>query len=137
MILSNNNMIESLSTAQVQKTYWPSSEWKNLVWHCRTSSKFPTRLRKFRQACLIIGTIAKNPNKAYFKMNSPDQIDEHCVLKTKDGRDAVQYTFLDDEGQELLELLEKTTGSLTVYPVSAVEVGQWEEEHKAELELHC
>ncbi|KAN0073471.1 hypothetical protein V8E54_008691 [Elaphomyces granulatus] len=110
-----NNKIESLSTTQLQKTYWPSAEWKNLVWHCRTARRLPTELRKFKQACLIIGTMAKKPNTAYDKMNSPEQIDESCVLKTKDGGNAVQYVFHNDEGEQFLE---QQVSSVSVHPVT-------------------
>jgi hypothetical protein len=125
-----NHKIESLSITQLQKTYWPSAEWKSLIWHCRTANKLPTELRKFKQACLIVGTIAKRPNKAYDKMNSPEQIDERCVLKTKDGRNAVQYVFRhDDEGEQFLE-----EGSLSVHPVSTAEFLQWHNEHQGDFD---
>jgi hypothetical protein len=126
-----SHKIESLSTTQLQKTYWPSEEWKNLIWHCRTARRLPTELRKFKQACLIIGTISKKPNMLYDRMNSPEQIDERCVLKTKEGRDAVKYVFHDDEGQEFLE--QQTPGSLSVHPVSTAEFLQWHREHEGDF----
>jgi hypothetical protein len=123
-----NHKIESMSTTLLQKTYWPSAEWKNLIWHCRTRRKLPTELCQFKQACLVIGTIATKPGKAYDRMDSPEQIDEGCVLKTKDGRNAVQYMFHNNEGEQFLENL--VSGSLSVHPVSTAEFLQWQEEHQ-------
>lgn len=122
-----NHKIESLSSTQLQKTYWPSEEWKKLVWHCRNGIKLPSELRKYKQASLIIGTIAKKPNKAFTRMDTFAQIDESCVLKTKDGCDAIQYVFDNDEGVEILEGL--APGSVEVCPVLAKEYTQWESEH--------
>jgi hypothetical protein len=126
-VIVPNHKIERLSTTQLQKTYWPSEEWKNLVWHCRNAKKFPSQLQKFKQALLIIGTIAKKPNRVYNGMNSFAQINERCVLKTKDGHNAVQYVFHDDEGQEFLE--ELAPGSVTIHPVSTTEFTQWQRDH--------
>jgi hypothetical protein len=67
-------------------------------------------------------------------MNSPEQIDERCVLKTKDGRNAVQYVF-HDEGEQLLE--QQVPGSLSVHPVSTVEFLQWREEHQGDFDPNC
>jgi hypothetical protein len=97
------------------------------VWHCRNAKKLPSQLRKYKQALLIIGTIAKKPNRVYNDMDTFAQINERCVLKTKDGLNAVQYVFHDDEGHEFLE--ELAPGSVTVHPVSATEFTQWQREH--------
>jgi hypothetical protein len=126
-VIVPDHKFECLSATQLQKTYWPSEEWKNLVWHCRNAKKFPNQLRKFKQALLIIGTIAKKPNRVYNGMDTFAQIDERCVLKTKDGHNAVQYVFHDDEGRGFLE--ELAPGSVTVHPVSTTEFTQWQEEH--------
>jgi hypothetical protein len=64
-------------------------------------------------------------------MDSPEQIDEDCVLKTKEGRNAIQYVFSDDEGQSFLEVL--APGSLVAYPVSTAEHLQWYVENNADL----
>lgn len=128
-VIVPNHKIECLSTTQLQKSYWPSEEWKSLVWHCRNEKKFPSQLRKYKQALLMIGTIAKKPNRVFKKMDTFAQIDETCVLKTKDGLDGVQYVFHDDEGQEFLEDL--APGGVTVHPVSGMEFTQWQREHSA------
>lgn len=65
-------------------------------------------------------------------MNSPEQIDEHCVLKTEAGRSAVQYVFHDDEGQEFLE--ELPGRNLVVYPITAKEFNQWEAEREGDFD---
>jgi hypothetical protein len=123
-VIIPNHKIERLSTTQLQKTYWPSEEWKNLVWHCWNAKKLPSQLRKYQQALLIIGTIAKKPNKVYKRMDTFAQINERCVLKTKDGLNAVQYVFHDEEFLE-----ELAPGSVTIHPVSATEFTQWQREH--------
>jgi hypothetical protein len=127
-----NQMVESLSDTQLQKAYWPSSEWKNLIWHCRTMHRFPTELRKFKQADLIIGTVSSKPNKVYHRMDSPEEIHDRCVLKTEEGRNAVQYVFCGDEGQELLERLRSE--ALSVHPVSTAEFVRWGEDHGIDLD---
>jgi hypothetical protein len=125
-----NQMVESLSPTQLQKTYWPSAEWKNLIWHCRTMrSRLPAELQKFKQAHLIIGTIAKKPNKVYQRMNSAEEINDRCLLKTEEGRNAVQYVFRGEEGEEFLERL--GSESFSVHPVSTAEFWRWQEERGA------
>jgi hypothetical protein len=81
---------------------------------------------------LIIGTIAKKPNTVYNRMNSSEQIDERCVLKTKEGYNAVQYVFHGDEGEELVE--EQGPGTLSIHPVSTAEFQQWQQEHATDFD---
>ena len=126
-VIVPNHKIECLSTTQLQKTYWPSEEWKNLVWHCRNAETLPSKLRKFKEALLVIGTIAKKPNRVYNAMDTWAQINETCVLKTKDGHNGVQYVFNDGEGREFLKDL--APGSVTVHPVLGEEFTQWQREH--------
>jgi hypothetical protein len=126
-----NQMVESLSATQLQKTYWPSAEWKNLIWHYRTRRfRFPAELRKFKQAHLIIGTIATKPSKVYQRMDSSEQIDDRCLLKTNQGRNAIQYVFRGEEGEEFLERL--SSERLSVHPVSTAEFLRWQEEQGAD-----
>ena len=63
--------------------------------------KLPSELRKYKLARLVIGTICGKPN-VIGKMRSPDEITEQMVLKTRDGRNAVQYVFKGDDGDTLL-----------------------------------
>lgn len=117
--------IKGLSSVEFQETYWPSMEWKNLVWHGRTKRRLRGEAAKFERACLIIGTVAKKSSGEYEKMDSPEEIDESCVLKNKTGRNAVQYVFNDDEGEELLQALPRNSWS--VHLVTAEEFRNWEE----------
>lgn len=125
-----NSTIESLPDGQIQRVYWPSEEWKRLVFNCRTDAKLPSDLRKFKQASLIIGTIASKPNKVYVNMDSHSAITEKMVLKTKDRRKAVQYVFRNSEGRDLLE--EKA--ELKVFPVTTAEYNKWHRDAEEESE---
>lgn len=123
-----NSAIESLpATGDIQKAYWPTEEWKSLVWHCRRTERFSSDLHKFNKATLIIGTISTQPNHVYDRMDSPAEIQEKHVLKKKDGRPAVQYVFRGDEGQGFLEDLCNGTGTrnLVVYSLTTKEFEVW------------
>lgn len=85
-----NAAIESLSETEFVRTHWPSPEWKNLVFHCRRGDRLPTSLRKFKQATLIIGTIAKTPNQVYSRLDSPNQITSKWC--SRPGMDATQFS---------------------------------------------
>jgi hypothetical protein len=123
-----NHKVRGLSTTQLKRAYWPSPDWKDLVWHCRARTKLPTHLQKFKTADLIIGTIAKKPSKTY-EMGCSGQINESCVLKTRTGHNAVQYVFpVNDNGWELLE--ELAEGNVSVHRVTDEEFHRWEAEHE-------
>ncbi|PTB66896.1 hypothetical protein BBK36DRAFT_1083734, partial [Trichoderma citrinoviride] len=96
--------VERLSGSEVLRVYWPSEEWKRLIWICRNDHTFPSALVKYKRATLIIGTIAGKPNEVYMNMNtsSHQQITEKHVLKNQAGGDAVQYVFRNPEGRRLL-----------------------------------
>ncbi|KAL7807273.1 hypothetical protein V8C26DRAFT_423902 [Trichoderma gracile] len=119
-----NSTIESMSETELQRIYWPSEDWKRLVFLSRRSKKLPSDLRKFRQAKLIIGTIASKPNWVYNGLQSHHEITEKMVLKMKDGRNATQYVFCDEEGEALLA--EK--GDIKVYAMTTEEHEQWRRE---------
>lgn len=114
-----NSAVKSLSETELQRAYWPSAEWKNLVFHCRRRQKLSSQLRKFKEATLIIGTIAKKPNFIYEKMNSPEEIGEGMILKNKDGRISAQYVFNSDQGEEFF--MEHAAPSLQVFPLTTSE----------------
>ena len=65
-----NDAIESLSAPDIQRIYWPSNEWKELIWHCRTVEFLPSYLERYEQAILVIGTISRRPDSVYLQMNS-------------------------------------------------------------------
>jgi hypothetical protein len=118
-----NSAIESLSATELVRAYWPSEDWKKLVFHCRIAKRLPAELRKFKDAALIIGTIASKPNFVYEKMKSSDEIVEKMVLKTQDGRNAAQYVFSLDDGEEFLE--DHGVGRLRVFPITGLEYEDW------------
>lgn len=53
-------------------------------------------------------------------MRSPDEITEQIVLKTSDGRNAIQYVFIGDDGDDLLE-----SSSITVFPLTSQQFEAW------------
>ncbi|KAJ5598451.1 hypothetical protein N7537_008535 [Penicillium hordei] len=92
-----NSVIVSLSALDVQTIYWPSVEWKSFIFHCRQGKKLP--------------------------LNSGNEITEQMVLKTRDGRNAVQYVFKGDDGDTLLE----ESSSVTVSPLTSQQFETWPE----------
>ncbi|KAI3081748.1 hypothetical protein CBS147339_3066 [Penicillium roqueforti] len=84
-----NLVLESLPAPDIQRIYWPSAEWKSLILTCRRREKVPSNLRKYQLAKLVIGTICGKPTYGFGNMQSPDEVAERMVLKTKDGRNAV------------------------------------------------
>ncbi|CAI7608310.1 unnamed protein product [Penicillium glandicola] len=116
-----NSVIDSLSPPDVQTIYWPSAEWKSLVFHCRRSTRLPPELRKYQLAKILIGTICGKPTSIFANMRSPDEITEQMVLKTRDGRNAIQYVFKGDDGDDLLEDI----SSVAVFPLTTLEFKKW------------
>ncbi|KAL7911866.1 hypothetical protein GGI35DRAFT_491960 [Trichoderma velutinum] len=125
-----SSTIESLSEEKIQRIYWPSEEWKRLVFFSRNGKKLPSDLGKFKQASLIIGTAAARPSLAYANMKCYTEITGDMVLKNAAGHEAVQYVFLDDEGEELLEKAE-----LKVFPITTTEIDQWYREERLKTSL--
>ncbi|KAL8365023.1 hypothetical protein RB595_004030 [Gaeumannomyces hyphopodioides] len=111
-----NSDIKSLSESEKLTTFYPSEEWKKLVWHCRRPKKLPTELRKFRLASLIIGTIARKPDLAYRNMESWNDIQARDVLMAN-SRPAVQYVFLEDEN----EIVSGNASTIQVFPITSEE----------------
>ncbi|KGO74640.1 hypothetical protein PITC_084160 [Penicillium italicum] len=116
-----NSVIESLSALDLQIVHWPSAEWKSLIFHCRQGKKLPSELQKYKVAKLVIGTICGKPNFVISNLRSPDEITGQMVLKTTDGRNAVQYVFKGDDGDTLLE----QSSSVMVFPLTSQELGTW------------
>ncbi|KAL7786840.1 hypothetical protein V8C43DRAFT_324191 [Trichoderma afarasin] len=119
--------IESLSKNEMQQLYWPSSEWKRLVFFSRRMKRLPPDLKKFNQVSLIIGNASARPSLAYVKMECHTEITQNMVLKNAAGRNAVQYAFLNDEGEELFEKAE-----LKVFPITTGEFSRWYREAQEE-----
>lgn len=116
-----NSAIETLIPPDIQRVYWPSTEWKSLVLTCRQDRKLSSQLRTFQLAKLIIGSICNKSSKVLANMQSPDEITEGMVCKTKDGRVAVQYVFIGTEGDDLLE----QSAQITVFPLTSREFVAW------------
>ena len=113
-----NAAIESLSAPDIQCIYWPSNEWKELIWRSRTGEHLPSYLRKYRQAILVTGTISRKPDCCYHAMNSWQLVTEKCLLRvgpTGQNNPAVQYVFSgEEEGCEFL--IENGAQNLKVFP---------------------
>ncbi|KAL6818446.1 hypothetical protein GGI42DRAFT_310010 [Trichoderma sp. SZMC 28013] len=120
-----NSTIESLPETKLQRLYWPSEDWKRLVFLSRKNRKIPSELRKFNQAALIIGTIAGKPNSVYARLNHHTEITGEFVFKNSAGRNAIQYVFLNPDGEELMEKAE-----LKVFPLTSAEFNKWHRESR-------
>ncbi|KAJ5961122.1 uncharacterized protein N7479_008272 [Penicillium vulpinum] len=116
-----NSVMESLSAPDIQFIYWPSAEWKSLIFHCRQGKKLPSELQKYKLAKLVIGTICGKPNAVIGRMRSPNEITEQMVHKTSDGGNAVQYVFKGEDGDILLE----ESSSVTVFPLTSRQFEAW------------
>ncbi|KAG9251633.1 uncharacterized protein F5Z01DRAFT_752748 [Emericellopsis atlantica] len=110
-----NSAIESLSETERLRVYWPSAEWKNLVFHCRTNTRLPSDFASSDRLRL--------PNKVYRKLDSAEQITEHMVLRTRGGRQAIQYVWPVEGGEEFLE--EHGIQNLKFFPLTAREHEEW------------
>ncbi|KAK1249356.1 hypothetical protein MKX07_002872 [Trichoderma sp. CBMAI-0711] len=84
-----NSTIRDLSGQELQRVYWPSEEWKQLVFCSRRRLRLPPELRRFKEASLIVGTSATKSDTVYGRMDCPHEITEEMVYKTKDGRNYV------------------------------------------------
>jgi hypothetical protein len=122
-----NAAIESLSAPDIQHIYWPSNEWKELIWHCRTVKSLPSYLRKYRQAILVIGTVSRKPDSIYHAMNSWQQVTETCLLRVGPSgqkNPTVQYVFSgEEEGCEFL--IENGARNIKVFPYPQSELETW------------
>ena len=122
-----NAAIESLSASDIQRIYWPSPEWKELVWRCRTRRSLPPHLRKYRQALFVIGTTSKKPDYVYYEMRSSEEVTEDCLLRvgtSGQSNPAVQYVFSgEEEGQEFL--VEHCAQNIKVFPYRQSELQGW------------
>ncbi|KAK0715474.1 hypothetical protein B0H67DRAFT_537883 [Lasiosphaeris hirsuta] len=125
-----NPAIEGMSSTERLTVYWPSEEWKELVFRSRRFNPYPSHLRKYKQATLIIGSIAGKPTPLFVNMDSPSQITEPMVLKNAAGQHAVQYVWpLEPAGEDFL--LEHGAPHLKVYHLTREENEAWEAAHQA------
>lgn len=110
-----NSALESMDGSEKCHAYWPSQEWKELVWNCRRNKRLQHSLTKFGKATLAIGTICGKPNVVVTNLPSPAEITHQMILQGPRG-DAVQYVFIDDQGVEFLETHGSST--CTVHPMT-------------------
>jgi hypothetical protein len=127
-----NAAIERLSGTEVQRLYWPSPEWKELVWRSRTKQTLPSRLRKYRLATLLIGTISRKPDLVYQAMESWGEVTDSCLLRvgsSGQGKPSVQYVFSgEEEGRELL--VNEGARNIKVFPYPESELEAWLAENR-------
>jgi hypothetical protein len=96
-----NAAIEGLSDEERLRIYWPSQEWKQLVWICRRRQPLRNQIAKYARATLVIGTICAKPNDLIANLASSNNITQSMIFP-EGGGDAVQFTFIDDQGFEFL-----------------------------------
>ncbi|KAK0708417.1 hypothetical protein B0H67DRAFT_603407 [Lasiosphaeris hirsuta] len=122
-----NAAIEALSEPDIRRLYWPSNDWKELVWRCRTRQTLPTRLRSYRNALLIIGTTSRRPDSEYHALGSWEDVTERFLLKVganEGGAMATQYVVTgEDERREWLG--ENGARNIKVFPYTRVELDSW------------
>lgn len=101
-----NAAIETLSPPDIQRISFPSNEWKELVWRKRTRRPFPPHLKKYREAALVIGTMAYKADLVYDRMKTWEEVTEENVFRVgKAGQEngVIQYVFSgEEEGHEFL-----------------------------------
>ncbi|KAK3346948.1 hypothetical protein B0T25DRAFT_291512 [Lasiosphaeria hispida] len=122
-----NAAIEALSEPDIRRLSWPSNDWKELVWRCRTRQALPTRLRSYRNALLTIGTTPRRPDSEYHALGSWEDVTERFLLKVgaNGGGDiATQYVVTgEDEGREWLK--DNGARNIKVFPYTRVELDSW------------
>ncbi|KAJ6181206.1 hypothetical protein N7519_011667 [Penicillium mononematosum] len=117
-----NSVIESLSPPDIQHIYWPSTEWKSLIFNCRRQQvPLLSELQKYNLATILVGTICGKSNISFRNMLSPDEVTERMVLKPKDGRNAIQYVFKGEDGFILVE----DSSRVVVFPLTTREFEAW------------
>lgn len=113
---------------EIQRLFWPSPEWKELVWRSRRKQRLQSahsHLRKYRQAMLTIGSMARRPNAAYMKLASWEAITDEYVLRVggPGGPMAVQLVFSGDDCDEWL--MDHGARTLKAYPLTSQELKTW------------
>jgi len=87
----------------------------------------PTRLRSYRNALLIIGTISRRPDSEYYALGSWEDVTERFLLKVgANGGGAIATQFVvtgEDEGREWLE--ENGGRNIKGFPYTRVELDLW------------
>jgi hypothetical protein len=121
-IVVRDSIIENMPLGKVQRIFWPSPEWKELIWRCRTGKQFSKELTVYNAATLIIGTVAGKPNQYYHKYSSSAQLTNACVLEAQDS--AVQFAFSTDEDGESL-LFEQARNTIKLFSFTTTDLEAW------------
>ncbi|KJR86286.1 uncharacterized protein SPSK_02453 [Sporothrix schenckii 1099-18] len=103
---SGSDSNDSSTTAgRVVRLYYPSPQWKQLVWRSKTVRPFPKPLRKYRDALLIIGSASKGTERVFNAMASWEEIGNECIFHVPEDNPnpAIQYVFNgNDSGADFL-----------------------------------
>lgn len=137
-IAVRNIVIENMPPGKVQRVFWPSPEWKELVWWCYNRKQIykSKELVKYNDAALIIGTIANKPKNYYYNYSSSAQLTEDCLLKAVDQ--AVQFAFSSEEdGESLLFEQAKNTIKLFSFTEADLEASMKDSESSLEMTPGC
>ncbi|OBT63587.1 hypothetical protein VE03_07318 [Pseudogymnoascus sp. 23342-1-I1] len=102
--------IESLAASDIQTVLWPSNEWRELVWRSRMRKPLPRYLRKYREATLVVGTVAWGGGLVCQGMETWEEVGGgwggECAEGGGGGGEedgVVQYVFSgEEEGREFL-----------------------------------
>jgi hypothetical protein len=97
--------VDELETPHIQRLYWPTVQWKQLVWLSKTTRPLPRTLQKYRDALLIIGTVSKGAERMFENMLTWEEMSDACVLcvPPSNPNPALQYSFSgEEEGSEFL-----------------------------------
>ncbi|KID74459.1 uncharacterized protein G6M90_00g084360 [Metarhizium brunneum] len=101
-------VINDMKEPNIFRLYYPTPQWKQLVWRSRSNQPFTKPLRKYDDAMLIIGNISSGDNDNYRKLASWEEIDGSCLLRVKrmgqsNAQISRQYAFTGRlAGQDLL-----------------------------------
>ncbi|MCJ1334012.1 hypothetical protein MMC10_010719 [Thelotrema lepadinum] len=117
-----NEALETLAPEEKLEAYWPSHDWKQLVWACRRGHTLRHALPEYALATLVIGNICSKTNRVIRSLDSPEDITREMVLKGSGGSDAIQYVFIDDEGMMLLE--DYAGDKCTLHPMTGQEAAE-------------
>ncbi|KAG8670577.1 hypothetical protein FPOAC2_09942 [Fusarium poae] len=126
-IAIENSVIESIPEGKIQRLHWPSPDWKEVIWRCRTKNQPSRALRKYADATLVIGTVANKPNEYYYDFQSGSELTETSVLKV-DGpggqQPAIQFAFSsEEEGEDLL--LEAASETFQMFSFISADMEIW------------
>ncbi|KAK1476693.1 hypothetical protein CABS01_15228 [Colletotrichum abscissum] len=130
-----NSAIEQMDSPELLRTFWPSPEWKELIWTCRRGQIHPRHLRKYKLATIVIGTISSRPNALYETMQSPAGITSDFVLKVDDmnpnSAPATQFVFSAEEGEEFFR--EHVGRNIRVTPFTRSDLEEWVNDFRRSL----